>query len=326
MELLRKTGKRLTTRSAFTLVELLVVIAIIGVLVGLLLRPCRRLAKPRDVSNARTISSRLAWLFTCTTTLRQNACRISTNQQSANPDQAGWGWATKLLPFIEQGPLYDSLAPSKTNRFRQAVRDPAKLQLLRTPIATYRCPSDTATLLIPIVPWTFLRPGRSSHVKLHRKPGYWHFITIGWSLSRRRGVEAQRYHRRFVQHDPRGRTQFSRYRKDWARRCERLGRSHDYISRRLCWNLAHRVCCWPRIRFSIQHQSWEVYFGGTGFIPAQAFTSLHHGIAQFVFTDGSVHAISESIDSRLSGQQNYANIGTFQKLSARNDGLTIGEW
>jgi hypothetical protein len=77
-------------------------------------------------------------------------------------------------------------------------------------------------------------------------------------------------------------------------------------------------------RFSINRG--EVYFGGSGFRPFQAFTSLHRSSSQFGFCDGSVHNVSENIDSRIEAQQNYSNIGTFQKLTSRNDGQVIGEY
>jgi prepilin-type processing-associated H-X9-DG protein len=53
-----------------------------------------------------------------------------------------------------------------------------------------------------------------------------------------------------------------------------------------------------------------------------AFGSNHPGGAHFVFCDGAVKFISETIDSTpmiFDGQ----NIGTYQKLSKRDDGLVI---
>ena len=54
----------------------------------------------------------------------------------------GWGWATFLLPFVEQQPLYDTLDPNRNSL--PAVLASATLQpYLQTPIPVFRCASDT---------------------------------------------------------------------------------------------------------------------------------------------------------------------------------------
>lgn len=98
-------------RSGFTLVELLVVIAVIGVLVGLLLPA---------VQAAREAARRMQ----CGNNLKQLGIALH-NYESAHQmfpftstSSAGSGsvcgngfysWMAMLLPYIEQGPLYDSI-------------------------------------------------------------------------------------------------------------------------------------------------------------------------------------------------------------------------
>ena len=101
-----------SVRRGFTLVELLVVIAIIGVLVALLLPA---------VQAAREAARRTQ----CKNNLKQIGLAIhnhhdtkgymppgtSQDQQPFGPAASNWGasWMVYILPFVEQGPLFDKL-------------------------------------------------------------------------------------------------------------------------------------------------------------------------------------------------------------------------
>lgn len=133
----------------FTLVELLVVIAIIGVMVGLLLPA---------VQAAREAARRMS----CSNNLKQIGLAIHNYADVNRRFPAGyaadipgvqdsrerslWSWGAFLLPYIEQGSLYDQLSPSKI-KLHQHLQTPVGLNLLQTPIATYRCPSSTGPTL-----------------------------------------------------------------------------------------------------------------------------------------------------------------------------------
>ena len=99
----RKPGR------GFTLVELLVVIAIIGILVALLLPA---------VQAAREAARRMS----CNNNLKQLALSAhnyhdtykvfpsSANHRDPAPRPSnGFSWIAKVLPFLEQGPLHDTL-------------------------------------------------------------------------------------------------------------------------------------------------------------------------------------------------------------------------
>ena len=133
------------SRSAFTLVELLVVIAIIGILIALLLPA---------VQAAREAARRSQ----CTNNLKQIGLSLHNyhdihkcfppgwmNQGTRNStgsvaNDAQWGWATFILPFIEEKPLHDSLEV-----YGQTLDDAVGVApyqaLLETPLDGYLCPS-----------------------------------------------------------------------------------------------------------------------------------------------------------------------------------------
>jgi len=134
-------------RRAFTLIELLVVIAIIAILVALLLpavQQAREAARRSSCKNNLkqiglalhnyhdTYSVFPAGLYPAT----QNGALAGTEGRDGS-----WGWATMLLPNLEQAPLFDALNPGPTE-MQDAVGNATLLNLMQQPIATMRCPSD----------------------------------------------------------------------------------------------------------------------------------------------------------------------------------------
>ncbi len=128
----------------FTLIELLVVIAIIAILVALLLPA---------VQQAREAARRSS----CKNNLKQLGLALHNYHDTHRilppgvvdtglGGQVGiWSWSALLLPFVEQGPLFDLLNPGPT-MLSAVVALPttdSRFKALQEPIATFRCPSDT---------------------------------------------------------------------------------------------------------------------------------------------------------------------------------------
>ncbi len=127
-------------RLGFTLIELLVVIGIIGILVALLLPA---------VQQAREAARRMQ----CQSHLKQIAIAIhnyhsafntfppgymSRFDATGNDTGPGWGWGALILPQIEQAPLYSQID------FNVGIEHPSNATARLTRIPTYLCPSDSA--------------------------------------------------------------------------------------------------------------------------------------------------------------------------------------
>ena len=106
--------RRVRFRRGFTLVELLVVIAIIGILVGLLL-PAVQAA--REAARRMQCGNNLKQLGLSLHNYESAFRKFPSNYQGSGPgDQRGigrdnneYGFTIGLLPYIEQGPLYNNM-------------------------------------------------------------------------------------------------------------------------------------------------------------------------------------------------------------------------
>jgi len=121
----------------FTLVELLVVIAIIGILVALLLPA---------VQAAREAARRMS----CGNNLKQMglACQNYHDIHGKFPSNGVNDWTNatgsvfvKMLPFIEQGPLWDLIPQGPNTGNIEGARDASGKYLAWYSIPAYNCPS-----------------------------------------------------------------------------------------------------------------------------------------------------------------------------------------
>lgn len=125
--------------AGFTLIELLVVIAVIGVLIGLLL-PAVQATREQA---RRTV---------CINNLKQMGLAVAnyTDVHGGMPPGytavwnsylqietgPGWGWASRILPYMEQQPAYNSIV------FERPLSDLSQKTIATMRMAMFICPSD----------------------------------------------------------------------------------------------------------------------------------------------------------------------------------------
>jgi len=127
-------------RRAFTLIELLVVIAIIAVLISLLLpavQQAREAARRTQCrNNLRQIGLALHNYHDAFNTFPSGWIGVENGIQTAHDGLNGAGWATMLLPNLEQANVYNLFNANVgiEDLLNDAFRQPA--------LAVFRCPSD----------------------------------------------------------------------------------------------------------------------------------------------------------------------------------------
>ncbi len=303
-------------RRAFTLVELLVVIAIIGILVGLLLPA---------VQAAREAARRLQ----CSNNLHQMGIALNSYHDSHRRFPSAFVvpvrlmWSGSLLPQIEQGALFNTL------EFGQPweVPNTPNGRACETYISTYRCPSSDAPQRAP------------GYSNLNdRVPSSYLAVASGSATSESGFVP----------------TNIGQPNQDglmYLSSSNRMASVTDGTSNSLAigealfrpqltgpdlYNLTYQIVDhWyigsdNQVPVSVNpllYQEFSEGMGSTG-VPMNAindssllidqrelcFSSLHHGGCLFVFVDGHVQFVSQSIDRAA-----YGSLGTI----ARGEVVTV---
>lgn len=136
----------LVKKRGFTLIELLVVIAIIAILIALLLpavQQAREAARRSQcVNNLKQIGLALHNYHDTHGTLPPGWIGVdpATRIPNAENGHSGFAWGAMILPMLDQGPLYNRINFSRSCLDTTGNNNQA---LLATPLAAFRCPSDS---------------------------------------------------------------------------------------------------------------------------------------------------------------------------------------
>jgi prepilin-type N-terminal cleavage/methylation domain-containing protein len=150
--------KHSRARDAFTLIELLVVIAIIGILISLLVPAVQKVreaaARTQCTNNMKQIGLALHAYHDEKKMFPPGYIDGNTDPTST-PDNdvgPGWGWASFLLPYLEQRGVYNQI------NFSVGVGIGVNVAVSQMPLPVFQCPSDPYQDAFPVYDSSFSNP------------------------------------------------------------------------------------------------------------------------------------------------------------------------
>jgi len=139
---------RRNRRQAFTLIELLVVIAIISVLIGLLMPAVQKVREAAARTQCKNHLKQVGLAMHAYHTRMGHfpAGYVAQVDPGTGADLGpGWGWASQILPDLEQTALH------RTLNFNVDITDPIHATSRVTPVKVLLCPSDERINTFPVL-------------------------------------------------------------------------------------------------------------------------------------------------------------------------------
>jgi prepilin-type processing-associated H-X9-DG protein/prepilin-type N-terminal cleavage/methylation domain-containing protein len=291
----RFSVRRFRLRAGITLVELLVVITIIGILVGLLLPA---------VQQARAAARRIS----CDNNLKQLGLGL-LNYESAHRklpagylfkrgpqgNHSGFGWGAMILPYVEQSSVYNSL------NFDVPLFADANASIRQSHLSVFLCPEDSVSA------HGFVEMGDEKYA-MASYVGSFGPPDLDDTQEKRDGLFSRNSSTRIAEiTDGLSNTIACGERENGPFR--RGGVHGPHFSYETAWSGAIREISDP----TDDHGHMVLF--QTGHTPNSSYSddrdvsAPHVGFANFLFADGSVRLIVESIDTSV-----------YQSLSTRAGG------
>ena len=329
-------------QKGFTLIELLVVITITGMLIGLLLPAVQKVrsaaARLQCTNNLKQIGLAMT---NYESTYRMfpagyldNMTLSPIDSSGPNPDPiTGWGWGALILPYLEQESLYKSI---NINSIAMNNTSAAAIAFHKTVIKGFLCTSDDTDLNTFGILGTVNPSDDTTDLEtfyLSRPDGNFKLIRFKLAKSSYAGINVQRDLRDFdsalgLGMLLRGRGVSIAEVTDGLSNTLFVGeRSSIFAKQAVGW--LPSVCTWVGalpggdLLNGIFSGAPALYILGHtgepsdphkpnspqayGFFRAEDFTSKHSGGVNFLFGDGSVKFITDSIDG-----QTWVKLGTRQ--------------
>lgn len=289
-----------TRKRGFTLIEVLVVLVIIAVGLAVTLPAVQksRADARRDlcVKHLKMIGLALHNYHDVHGTLPP---AWTSHFAEAGPNRR-FGWTTFVLPFIDHANLYQNLDFSR--------QDATRKQLLQTPLPGLRCPSDSTETNNTL---------RSEYGTSNYSGNFGPVAAPRWAVADF-GNTWPGQPPTLTQTDG----MFYLNSKVRIRDCIDGLSNIIMVGER---SVESRAGLWMGVRGNEfeDDQVTDCSSGNEINAGDNSFSSRHFGGANFLIGDGSVHFISEKIDSRPGTGE---DMGTFQRLSNRHDRQTIGEF
>lgn len=335
------------TRRGFTLIELLVVIAIIGVLVSLLLPAVQQ---AREAARRTQCKNNLKQIGLAQHNYHDTYNQFTpgglfyhdtTGTSTTNASEAGWGWLPLLLPQLDNAPLFNQLGVTRRTLEELLVNYPAEKYLLQQRIPVTICPSDTAPVLNDLRPFYNSKYGGSGN-----------YITTGFYVASanyvaNHGTNPVTLYPWLSQGaDPYG--VFWEASKIGIKDITD-GTSNTILVGERAWPNAAAVWAGNRNVNGAGRWGFRMILGyayakqnvltltpdattnGAYGLSDGAYSSRHVGGAHYLFGDGSVRFINDSInyDTTLLNPSSTTDLkmrGVFQLLSQRADGQVVGDF
>jgi len=299
-----------TRRPAFTLVEMLVVIAIIGILIALLLpavQAAREAARRmRCQNNLKQIGLAMLNYHDAHSTFPPGYISVDVNTEE-------WGWPVFLLPYMERKSLYKELAVSDRRlvELLSAPGAPGFLPprvLVQTPLSDFRCPTDRTPDLLP----SSLRPFDGIGAGSGFEPATSNYIGVCGLYDRADGIQNNGVlygNSKVTIRDVADGTSCTFLVGERDQRCG----AGAWCGNRNPVGISDLGAYYVQGRVSIKlnHPNDQ---GADGC--REGFSSPHAGGGNFLFCDGSVHFISETIGFSNANIDVYDQTGTFDRAQA----------